>query len=103
MPWREVLAMAVYIETSPDPAREDELTDRLVEHNLRASDAIRRRFAPEHLPSRPVMAFAVGAADEVVGGCVASTVDVWHWLTIDTMWVHPSHRGEGLGRRLLES
>jgi GNAT superfamily N-acetyltransferase len=26
---------------------------------------------------------------------------VWQWLTVDTMWVHPDRRGDGLGTALL--
>jgi GNAT superfamily N-acetyltransferase len=89
------------IELGPDERREEELTDRLVEHNLEASELIRRRFEPDNLRSRPVAAYAVDEADQLLGGCVANTVDVWQWLTIDTMWVRPSHRGTGLGRQLL--
>jgi GNAT superfamily N-acetyltransferase len=89
------------IETASDHKRDDELTDRLVEHNREASEAVRRRFEPQHLASRPVAAYAVGNAGELLGGCVGNTVDVWHWLTIDAMWVRPSHRDDGLGRRLL--
>jgi GNAT superfamily N-acetyltransferase len=89
------------IALGPDQRLEDEITDRLVEHNLAASELIRRRFEPDNLPSRPVAAYAVDDAGSLLGGCVGNTVDVWHWLTIDTMWVDPSHRGGGLGRRLL--
>jgi GNAT superfamily N-acetyltransferase len=89
------------IETGADPVREDELTDRLVEHNMAASDAIRRRFEPENLPSRPVEAYAVDGAGVLVGGCVGRTEDAWQWLTVDTMWVGPDHRGAGLGTALL--
>lgn len=91
------------IETTPDPRREDELTERLVEHNKAASEAVRRRFTADNLPARPVEAYAVDQAGELLGGCVGSTEDVWHWLTVDMMWVRPSRRGEGLGRRLLEA
>lgn len=91
-----------HIETGADPAREDELTDRLVEHNIAASDAIRRRFEPENLPSRPVEAYAFDEAGELIGGCAGRTEDVWQWLTVDSMWVRPDLRGRGLARALLE-
>ena len=91
------------IELDPDQQREDETTEGLVEHNKAASELVRLRFQPENLPSRPVVAYAVDDAGELLGGCVGSTEDVWQWLTIDMMWVHPDQRGSGLGRRLLEA
>lgn len=91
------------IDVGPNPGREDEITERLVEHNQKASEAIRRRFEPANLQTRSVEAYAVDEEGELLGGCVGSTVDVWHWLTIDMMWVRPSHRGKGLGRQLLSA
>ena len=95
--------MSWQIELGPDQRHEDETTERLVEHNQAASEAIRLRFEPENLPSSPVAAYAVDEAGELLGGCVGNTVDLWHWLTIDLMWVSPHHRGEGLGRQLLDA
>ncbi len=89
------------IELGPHERREDEITERLVEHNQAASAAIRRRFEPGNLAAGQVAAYAVDDAGSLLGGCVGSTEDVWQWLTIDTMWVHPGHRTHGLGRRLL--
>jgi len=91
------------ITLEPDQAREDELTDRLVEHNQAASESIRRRFEPENLPARPVQAYALDEAGRLVGGCTGSTVDVWHWLTLDTMWVDPRLRRQGIARELLRA
>jgi GNAT superfamily N-acetyltransferase len=93
------------IRTGADDGLEDLLTDRLVEHNLAASETVRRRFEPGTLASRPVVAFAVEDAGDragtLLGGCVGRTEDVWQWLTVDTMWVHPGRRGDGLGGALL--
>lgn len=95
--------MTWHIEVASDDAREDELTERLVAHNREASEAVRLRFEPGNLKSRPVHAFAIDDGGALLGGCVGSTEDVWHWLTIDTMWVDPRHRGQGLGTELLET
>lgn len=89
------------IEVAADQQREDELTERLVAYNLEVSELIRRRFEPDNLRANPVQAYAIDDAGTLLGGCTGSTVDVWHWLTVDTMWVHPDHRGRGLGRELL--
>lgn len=85
------------IDLVQDHRREDELAERLVQHNQRASEAVRRRFEPENLGPEPVAAYAIGDAGELLGGCVGSTVDVWHWLTVDMMWVRERDRGKGLG------
>ena len=94
---RDVHDMAWRIELGPDQRHEDETTERLVAHNQAASAAVRRRFEPDNLPARPVAAYAIDDAGELLGGCVGSTVDVWHWLTVDTMWVRPSSPGPGTG------
>lgn len=81
---------------------EDALTERLVEHNLAASAAVRERFEPGNLPSQPLAAWALDG-DRLLGGCVGSVEVVWHWLTIDSMHVDPGVRGTGLGSALLAS
>jgi GNAT superfamily N-acetyltransferase len=101
LPSREVPTVSCRILRDPDQDHEDEVTERLVEHNQRASDIVRRRFEPHHLKAQPVSAYAIDDAGGLLGGCIGSIVEVWHWLTVDTMWVSPSHRGRGLGRRLL--
>jgi len=93
--------MSWYILSDADDRLEDELTDRLVEHNRAASEAIRLRFEPDNLRARAARAYAMDESGHLVGGCSGSTVDVWHWLTIDTMWVETHSRGRGIGRALL--
>ena len=88
--------------TDVDQTHEESVTERLVAHNIAASDAVRERFEPENLKSVPLHAYAVDG-DTLLGGCVGQVEDVWHWLTIDLMWVEPTLRGTGLGRALLTS
>lgn len=90
------------IVTGPRADLEEVLTDRLVEFNIAASEAVRERFEPDNLRSNPLAAWALDG-ERLVGGCVGRTEDVWHWLTVDTMWVDASLRGTGLGRALLAS
>ena len=96
-------AMTWRIDLDGDARREDELTSRLVEHNQAASEAVRRRFEPDNLQPRPVQAYAVEQAGQLIGGCTGNTVDTWHWLTVDTLWVDPGHRGQGIGRELVSA
>ena len=91
------------IEARTDAALEDRLTTHLVAHNIASSDAVRMRFEPANLASRSVEAYALDDAGVLLGGCTGRTEDVWQWLTVDTMWVHPDLRGEGLGRALLDA
>ena len=91
------------IETESSESRRDELSERLVEYNVHASEIVRRRFEPRHLASRPIDRFAVDGSGALLGGCTARTEDLWHWLTIDLMWVREDQRGTGLGAALLES
>ncbi len=86
-----------------DSDREDELTERLVEYNQEQSAAVLERFRPENLRATPVHAYAVGGDGRLVGGCLGRVERIWHWLTVDTMWVAPALRGQGLGRALLDS
>ncbi len=81
---------------------EDQLTERLVAFNQKASEAIRTRFAPGNLASEPVQAVVLDG-EELVGGCVGRVERVWHWLTVDTMWVDERRRRSGIGAALLRS
>ena len=93
--------MTWYLDNQPDERRHDEISDRLVTHNQDASEAMRVRFEPGNLKARRVEAYAMNDGGTLIGGCFGSTIDVWKWLIVDTMWVEPSHRGQGIARELL--
>ena len=89
------------VRRGSDPQRAQAVTEELVAFNQRQSAAVRDRFRPENLKSRPVEAYAFDHNDVLIGGCTGRTEDVWQWLTIDTMWVQESHRRLGVGKALL--
>lgn len=93
--------MPFHLTTEPDDARADEVRERLIDHNVAVSEAVRLRFEPANLKAHPVAAYAVDDDGTLLGGCVGHVEDVWHWLTIDLMWVDPARRGEGTGRAVL--
>jgi GNAT superfamily N-acetyltransferase len=47
--WGDSRRITWRIETTPDAAREDEITERLVDHNKAASSLVRMRFEPDNL------------------------------------------------------
>jgi GNAT superfamily N-acetyltransferase len=95
--------MAWRIDSELDDQRKDELSEQLVAHNVAASAIVRQRFEPEHLASTPLHRFAYDEAGDLVGGCTGRSEDLWHWLTIDLLWVRDDQRGTGLGGALLAS
>jgi GNAT superfamily N-acetyltransferase len=86
-----------------DDGLEDLLTEHLVDHNKTASPVVRERFEPDNLRPDPVAAYVVGQDGQLLAGCTGSVERVWHWLTVDLMWVAPGARGRGLGRSVLAS
>jgi len=89
------------LEVGVDRAREEELTDRLVEFNKAQSAVVAERFRPANLKSEPVHVFAVDEAGALLGGCAGRVERIWYWLTVDTMWVDPGSRRRGVGSALL--
>ena len=88
------------VRVGVDEQAEDFVSSRLVEYNKERSQMVRERFNPENLRSRPLAVYAY-QGDRLVGGCTGSTVDLWEWFTVDTMWVEEDLRGRGLGAELL--
>jgi GNAT superfamily N-acetyltransferase len=86
-----------------DSGLEETLVDRLVEYNQDRSAIVRERFEPANLKSEPVQVFALSPDGSLRGGCAGRIERVWHWLTIDTLWVHPNVRGEGIGTELVRA
>ena len=89
------------LEVRIDPQLEDELTEKLVAFNRAASPIVDQRFEPEHLKSEPVQVFASTSDGTVIGGCLAQVERLWHWLTVDLMWVDREWAGRGIGSSLL--
>jgi GNAT superfamily N-acetyltransferase len=83
------------------PQLEEALVDRLVEYNKKRSEVVRERFEPANLKSEPVQVFALAPDKSLLGGCAGRIERIWHWLTIDTMWVDADARGRGIGTALL--
>jgi GNAT superfamily N-acetyltransferase len=84
-------AVAIHVEEEPARA-----TRALVLAELRAFN---RRHAPP--PSFLPLTLAARAGVELVGGLVGETG--WEWLHVDLLWVEERHRGQGIGRRLLQA
>ena len=102
-PMRDVGPMTWRLSLDPEDRLEDQLTDRLVEHNQSASEAFRLRFEEDNLRAQAVQAYATDEAGRLIGGCTGSTVEIWQWLTVDTMWVDSGRRRQGIGRTLLNA
>ncbi len=50
--------------------------------------------------ARPFCFFIRDEKSEIIAGCNGSVI--FGSIYTDQLWVHPSHRGNGLGRRLME-
>ncbi len=89
------------LEVRVDRQLEDELTEKLVAFNRAAAPIVDVRFEPEHLKSEPVQVFALTSDATVIGGCLGQVERIWHWLTVDLMWVDREWAGRGVGASLL--
>ena len=79
------------------------LTDHLVEYNTSQSEVVEARFTPGNLAAEPVHAYVVDESNVLIGGCTGRVERVWHWLSIDLLWVASGHRGSGIGSATLSS
>jgi GNAT superfamily N-acetyltransferase len=79
------------MRTDPTPAEIDFLEDRLYEFNSKATGIV---------DALGLVVFGRDAQGEVVAGLCGHT---WGGCCeIRQLWVHEMHRGQGIGRRLLE-
>ncbi|HUF50240.1 MAG TPA: GNAT family N-acetyltransferase [Longimicrobiales bacterium] len=83
------------IEVSEDAAEHDQIRGFVLE-KLRAFN--RQRAEP---PDFQTLSLAVRDDEELVGGLVGETG--WKWLFVDLLWIAETHRGRGLGARLLRT
>ena len=82
--------MQISIEDEPRSEDCDFLRKRLQEHNTSI-------VGPDN--HAPLAIFVRDDTGSIRGGLLGETF--WQWLHIRTVWVDESHRGQGLGTRLL--
>ena len=81
----------IELELAPTPASLDELTAGLNKH---AAEFVAK---PGY---QPIALFARDGSGNTRGG-IYGRIN-WTWLDISLLWVHPDHRGSGLGSALLQ-
>ncbi len=83
----------------PDEALRERVVCELRDYN-RSKNALffELRELPEHAP-RPLNIIAYDEAGEPIGGLFGETQ--FTWLKISILVVHRSHRGQGLGQKLM--
>jgi ribosomal protein S18 acetylase RimI-like enzyme len=84
----------MHVSLEPNPTAADR------EAVLAGLRAFNRRHSTE--PGHEPLAFVLrDGAGTVQGGLLAETA--WHWLHIEILWIADALRGQGWGRRLMET
>lgn len=83
----------------PDEAREDYVTNKLIEFNQPHASPLWKN-PPQ--PRAPLHVYAADAQGGVVGGLIGRTNAVPEWLEISVIWVDEAARGQGVGRQLMQ-
>ncbi len=84
-----------YQITVPTAEEADYIDDMLMEHNQLSMPF------EQHEPFISINRCVKNEEGKVIGGLLAYSV-MWHILYIDTLWVSESHRGIGIGSKLLQ-
>lgn len=73
----------------------------VIEDGLKAfnTEVIGQHLYSNHSAYRNLELYARDERGEVVGGLFGN--DGMGWMYVDYLWLHPDHRGSGLGRRLM--
>ena len=79
---------------------EREVGAGLRDANAAASPEIARWYASDR-PEEPLHVAARNAEGTIVGGVTGSTASALGWCQINRLWVAETHRGTGLGTRLM--
>lgn len=87
------------LETEVDKARQNLLRRRLRETNTAASPILRALRGTPGERELPLHVWALDEDGAVAGGLVGHTWTTW--LHVTYLWVDETHRGGGLGSRLL--
>lgn len=87
------------LETEVDKERRILLSGRLRDDNRAASPGLRALLSTPAEHEVPLEVWLLDEEGGIVGGLVGRT---WaYWLHVELLWVETSHRGLGLGSRLL--
>lgn len=84
--------MSIQIEMEENAAFAKEIDRRLLAYNQEHSDQFKSKW-------RPLQIFATDDDGNLVGGIDCRTKGIW--LEICPFWIDESHRGRGLGTRIM--